>query len=294
VTTTPATTRPNTAIGLLFGPAEIAAGSLAILSDATNANLDRALQGLPPAARATAVKEVRATAAGLLDINLIDMLIAGWRTYHDLTSAARRTVATPGSKELVSLVTHRVTAEQQPSVKVLVNGQPVATVRLKFSADFDVSALLAEITEGRMVAIHTGRCDITATLAVDDIDVATGQTRLELPGAIPVTPGIRLLPAGDYPSGAGQPGATPAEPGVPQPQPAVLSSSHAALPSQSATPGGEWWKATGAVSPPPTQGGEWSEAAGAATPPAATPPAAAPAAADTPKKAGSSKRWWER
>jgi hypothetical protein len=122
------------------------------------------------------------------------MLVAGWRTYHDLTSAGRRTLAQPGSKELVSLVTHRVTAEQEPSIEVLVNGQPVVTVRLKFSADFDVSALLAEITEGRLVAIHTGRCDISATLAVDNIDLASGQTRLELPGAIPVTPGIRLFP----------------------------------------------------------------------------------------------------
>jgi hypothetical protein len=194
MTTTPATTRPNSAIGLLFGPAEIAAGSLAILSDTASANLGRALQGLPPAAHAAAVKEVKATAAGLLDINLIDMLVAGWRTYHDLTSAGRRTLAQPGSKELVSLVTHRVTAEQEPSIEVLVNGQPVVTVRLKFSADFDVSALLAEITEGRLVAIHTGRCDISATLAVDNIDLASGQTRLELPGAIPVTPGIRLFP----------------------------------------------------------------------------------------------------
>jgi hypothetical protein len=99
MTTTPTTARPNTAIGLLFGTGESAADSLPILSDATNANLDRALQKLPPAARVTAVKEVKATAADLLDFNLVDMLIAGWRTYHDLTSAARRTLAEPGSKD---------------------------------------------------------------------------------------------------------------------------------------------------------------------------------------------------
>jgi hypothetical protein len=272
MTTTPTTARPDTALGLLFGPAEIAAGSLAIVSDAANANLDRALQGVPSAARATAVKEVNATAAGLLDINLIDLLIAGWKTYHDLTSAARRTLAQPGSRELVSLVTHRVTAEQEPSVKVLVNGHPVVTVQLKFSVDFDVSALLAEITGGQLVAIHTGRCDITATLAVDDIDVATGQTRLELPGAVPVSPGIRLLPAADYPSGAGRPGATPAAPRVPQARPAVLSPAPAALPGQSVTPGGEWWEATGA----------------------AAQAVAGPAAAATPENGGASERWWER
>lgn len=276
MTTTPTTARPNTAIRLLFGTGE-SADSLPILSDATNANLDRALQELPPAARATAVKDVKATAADLLDLNLVDMLIAGWRTYHDLTSAARRTLAEPGSKELVSLVTHRVTAEQQPSVRVLLNGQPVATVELKLSVDFDVSALLCEITGGRLVAIHAGRCDITATLAVDGIDVATGQSRLELPGAVSVSSGIRLLPAEDYPSSAGQPGARSAMPRVQQAQVVVPS------PTPAASPG-----ATGALAPPAQRGGAWWEPTGAATPPAAASTAVAP------KKAGSSKRWWER
>jgi hypothetical protein len=264
----PATARPGTAIGIL-GPAEIAAGSFAILPDTANTNLERALHDLPPMARATAIKEVNATAADLLDINLIDMLIAGWCTYHELTSAARRTLAQPGSKELVSLVTHRVTAEQQPSIKVVVNGTPVATVQLRFTVDFDVSALLTEITEGRLVAIHTGRCDITATLAIDDIDVATGQMRLELPGAISVTSGIRLLPAEDYPPGAGHTGAASTMPPVQQAQPAP-SPTPAALKRRPVRPGGEWWEATGP----------------------AVPPAAAPAAAATPKKASSSKRWW--
>jgi hypothetical protein len=288
MTTTPVAARPDTAIGLLFGPGEIAGGSLAILSDATSANLERALQNLPSAVHATAVKEVKATAADLLDFNLVDMLIAGWRTYHDLTSAARRTLAEPGSKELVSLVTHRVTVEQQPSIRVLVNGQPVVTVQLKFSVGFDVSALLAEIIDGRLTALHTGRCDITVTLAVDGIDVATGRSRLDLPGAIPVTQGIRLLPAEDYPPSASQPGAAPTMPRAQQAQVTALSPIPAAQPGQSRGPGSGWQEATGAPAPSAQEGGEWWEATGAVPPPAAA------SSAVMPKKAGSSKRWWER
>lgn len=190
--------RPHSALELLFGQAEGGAGPLAILSAEVTGNLGRALESFPAVTRETAVSEVRAAAAGLLDINLTDMLLAGWRQFHDLTSAARRTLAAPGSSELVSLVTHRITTEQQPYVKLLVDGHPLATVRFGVCVDFDVSALLAGVSAGRLVAVHTGRCDITATLAIDDVEVVTRQARLELAGAIPVTPAIRLLPAHEY------------------------------------------------------------------------------------------------
>jgi hypothetical protein len=169
-----------------------------VLSAQARQDLDRALGDLPAAAREAAVTEVRAAAAGLLEIDLIELLLTGWRQYRDLTSAARRTLAAPGTSELVSVVKHRVTATQEPRVDVLVNGQLVATVRVGVSVVFDVSALLAGISAGRLVKVHAGRCDITATVAIDSVDVAAGHTTLELPVVIPVTPGVRLLAAADY------------------------------------------------------------------------------------------------
>jgi hypothetical protein len=230
---------------LLFGPAQGGAVSMATLSDQATRNLGRALEDLPAVARDAAVKEVRAATARLLDMNLIDLLITGWRQYHDLTSAARRTLTVPGRPELVSLVTHRVTVTQQPHVDVLVNGRLVATVRLSVSVVFDVSGLLVGISAGRLIAVHAGRCDITVTLAVDDIDVATRQARLELPGVIPVTPGIRLLAAKDYPVG---------EPprqwrwweagGVPSPPagPAVARPARAAITQHRSRRSRKWWE----------------------------------------------------
>jgi hypothetical protein len=61
---------------------------------------------------------------------------------------------------------------------------------------------VAGISAGRLVALHSGRCDITATLSIQGADVVTRQARLELPGAVPLSPGIRLLPVGDYPAAA--------------------------------------------------------------------------------------------
>jgi hypothetical protein len=288
VTATPATPgRPYTAFELLFNPDESTVGSVAIVPEDPNGNLGRALENLPAAAREAAVREVRAAAANLLNVNLIDMLIAGWLKYHELTSAARRTLTAPGSSELVSMVHHRVTAAWQPYIKVLVDGRPVATIQLGISVIFDVSALLAGIRAGLLAAVHTGRCDITATLAIDGMDVLTQQKRLELPGAIPVTPGIRLLPAEDYPAHADQPSAAhPLMDRAEQAQTAVPGSGRLAADQESQPPG---------------QGGRWWEAAAAATPTATTAPCppvpqarqALPPAA-THEKPRQSTRWWGR
>ena len=147
-------TGPRTATELLFGPGASAAAALTaqLLSADGEGNLDRALQDLSPPTRQAAVREVAGAAAGLLDVDLAGLLVAGWRTHRDLTGAARRTLATPGSTELVDLIRHRVTTAQQPSVTVLVNGQQVATIQLRLTVEFDISALVAGIKAGLLPA----------------------------------------------------------------------------------------------------------------------------------------------
>ncbi len=49
----------------------------------------------------------RRTMVGLLKIDLIGMLVRGWREHRDIVSAARRTLAAPASTELVSMVRAR-------------------------------------------------------------------------------------------------------------------------------------------------------------------------------------------
>ena len=202
---------PRTAAELLFGPGASAAAALTtrLLSTAGEVNLDRALRDLPPATRQAAARETAAAAAGLLDVDLGGLLVGGWRTHRDLTGAARRTLAAPGNTELVDLIRHQVTTAQQPSVTVLADGRQVATIRLSLTVGFDISALVAAIRAGLLVAVHSGNCEVTATLAVQEADVLTASTHYDLPRVLAVSPGIRLLPAEDY-RPAASPAASPA------------------------------------------------------------------------------------
>jgi hypothetical protein len=197
-----------TALDLLFGPdadaAEILAGE--ILSPGGDQNLGRALADLSETTRKAAVHEAAVTVAGLLKVDLIGALARGWREHRDIVSAARRTLAGPGSTELVSMSAHEVTVDQRPSVSVLVDGQPVTTLQLGLSIVFDVNALLLGISGGRLVAVHSGRCEITATLAVQGADLLVRHAHFELPGVVSLRRSIRLLPIGDYPAGEHPPG----------------------------------------------------------------------------------------
>jgi hypothetical protein len=125
--------------------------------------------------------------------------VRGWREHQDIVSAARRTLAAPGSSELVSMSSHEIRLDQRPSISVLVDGQRVATLHLGLSIVFDLNALLLGISGGRLTGVRSGRCDITASLAVQGTDLLARRAHLELPGVISLRRGIRLLPIDEYP-----------------------------------------------------------------------------------------------
>ena len=149
--------------------------------------------------REAAVREAAVAAVGLLKVDLMEVLVIGWREHRDIFSAARRTLDMPGSKELVGLAPHRITTVQQPAVSILVDGHRVHTLQLGLSIFFEVTGLVAGIHAGRLAAIHAGRGDLGLALTIHELEVLTKRTHLELPGVRSLTRGFRLLPASAYP-----------------------------------------------------------------------------------------------
>jgi hypothetical protein len=199
--------RAPTALELLFGPNTDAAEALAheIMSPGGDQNLGRALAQLPEMTRRAAKREAAATAAALLKVDLAGVLVRGWREHRDIVSAARRTLAAPGSTELVSVSSHEIKLDQRPSISVLVDGQRVATLQLGLFMVFDLNAVLLGISGGRLTGVRSGRCDMTATLAVQGTDLLVRRAHLELPSVISLRRGIRLLHKDEYPVGEDPP-----------------------------------------------------------------------------------------
>jgi hypothetical protein len=187
--------------------------------------------------------------AALLKVDLIGVLVRGWSEHRNIISAARRTLAAPGSTELVGMSSHEVKLDQRPSVSVLVDGQQVATLQFGLSIVFDVNALLLGISGGRLITVRSGRCEITATLAVQGTDLFVRHSHLELPGLFALRRGFRLLPVDAYPAGEGVPGELPA--GEPTEGGYAGGGRRVSrYPAGTDDPSAPWWLSSNSVPPP--------------------------------------------
>lgn len=131
--------------------------------------------------------------ADVLDVDLGDALVEGWRRYSALTEAARRTLAEPGSEEVLDLVTHRFTTTYSPCVDVFVDGHLVHTVELSLGLVLDVSGLVAVVRGGALVALRGGGCTATATLLVDEVQVARRTATLDPSLVVSLQPAVALV-----------------------------------------------------------------------------------------------------
>jgi hypothetical protein len=222
--TTPGPDGVITAADLLFGSTEGAHEALTRHVMSAGRTTARAFERLPRVTREAAVCEAAAVAVGLLKIDLMEVLVSGWREHRDIFTAARRTLDMPGSKELVGLAPHRITTVQQPSVGILVDNHRVHTLQLGLSIFFEVTGLVAGIHGGRLAAVHAGRGDLGLALTIHELEVLTKRSHLELPGVKSLQRGFRLLPASAYPDEShGHPAGHPSGAALPT---AVTAAAH--------------------------------------------------------------------
>lgn len=196
--TTAITTQPISASAFLFGDNKDSVKALAeALSDkGVVGSVSAALTNLSRAGRGALGSQIATVAHGLLDLDLGDLVVEGWRKFEDLTAAAKRTTAMPGSSEIVDLATHSITSAHQPRVEVFVNDARVATVRFELSATFTVKGVVATVRDGKLVSLHSGVCDVEARLVAQGQQLAKQHGHFELPLLLRLGEGIPLLLAG--------------------------------------------------------------------------------------------------
>jgi hypothetical protein len=136
-------------------------------------SLHTALDMVAQTTREAAGDQVAAVADGVLALDLGDLVAAGWRKQGELAAAAERTAANPGIPEVVELVTQRVSSVHQPYVELFVNDVRVTTVNFELDLEFEVKALVATMRDGHLVSLHSGDCDLSATLTAEGVQLAS-------------------------------------------------------------------------------------------------------------------------
>jgi hypothetical protein len=156
--------------------------------------LDLALATVSPAGRASAAAEVASALAGLLDLDVADVLIGGWRTHRALVEAAAATRADASASEVVPLGTHRISAAHRPYVEVVVNGATIATVGFELSVALDIDAVLATVRQARLVDVHGGRLTMSVALTAAGRELVTRAVTLDPAVTVSLGDGVTLLP----------------------------------------------------------------------------------------------------
>ena len=192
--------QPPTTSARLFGETQDTGQALAQALDEKGVlgSLGAALQQVSQAGRQAADRQVATVAHGLLDLDLGDLVVAGWRKQAALAAAVERTIANPGSTEVVELATHRITSVHRPFVELLINDIHVATVHFELHIEFAIKALVVTVHNGHIVCLHSGACDVTATLSAEGVRLARRQEHFELPLLIRWP--LRLHPGGGDPA----------------------------------------------------------------------------------------------
>jgi len=155
------------------------------------------LARLTQAASQAANDSLASVTAGLLDLDLGDVLIYGWRTHERLVNAARVTVRAPGREEVVQLGSHKVAWAKHPTVDLLVDGVRVHTFRFKLTITFEVDVAAAVVREGKLVALKAGDGLVTGALTLDmpggDIQLLRRERKINLHLIVHLGSGIPLL-----------------------------------------------------------------------------------------------------
>jgi hypothetical protein len=149
--------------------------------------------------REAAEEQLASVTAGLLDLDLGDVLIYAWRTREQLVKAARQTRQIPGRHEVVQLGTHRITSAHNPTIELLIDGVKVHTFRFQLTVIFDIDVAALIIRDGLLTALKAGDGAITCTLTLEmpggDVELVNQQRKINLHLIINIGHGIPLLPA---------------------------------------------------------------------------------------------------
>jgi hypothetical protein len=177
------TVEPVTALGVLFDRDVMSAGGRPAdgRADAATHELERAVsrrgdgraalrewRSLGAGALALVDEQVSLTATSLLDVDLGEVLGAGWTRYAALRDAGRRSLADPATDEVVPLHTHRVTSTREPRVELLVDGRRVHSFDFRLELALEVVGVSAAVSAGRLVAIRGGSCTGELSLYLAD------------------------------------------------------------------------------------------------------------------------------
>jgi hypothetical protein len=187
------TAQPFTLHSVLYG-ADVGSSELSHALQDTGAlgAVAETLPGLSIGLRNAVIGEVASVVSRVLELELGFLLLTGWQKHEALTDAAQRTISNPGAEEIVDLATHRIVSTHRPRIDLVVDGAKVSEVELQIEVTFVLHAVCGVISAGRLIALRSGRADVTAELQCEGVHVTSSTRQVELPIVLELGSGVML------------------------------------------------------------------------------------------------------
>ena len=128
-------------------------------------------------------------ALDVLDLNVVDLLIGGWRRHAEVRSQLRATALDPSRTALVHVAAHTVESSHKPKVEVRAEGRLLAILTVPVEIAFEIEAVELSIRAGEIREIRPGRVMVRGIVKIENSVVLERELkRLEFPGRIVIDP----------------------------------------------------------------------------------------------------------
>jgi hypothetical protein len=115
----------------------------------------------------------------LLNVNLSELLLEGWRKQPDFARAMTQTTGEGSSTARLDLPAQSIQITLEPSVDILLDGVRTATIQVTANVKCDMGASVVIVRNG-LIDQARGKCDANIALMLQGVTVASKQFRFEL------------------------------------------------------------------------------------------------------------------
>ena len=129
----------------------------------------------------------------LLDLNVVDVIVACWKKYMDIAEYADRKKYGPEEEILAPLATHTVKSQHHPYIQIFLKEREVG--RVTFDLDFSLilEGFVLKIRDARIVEIHTGSGEGEGALSLAEVSIWKRELKpVHFPGRLSLGHGIPL------------------------------------------------------------------------------------------------------
>jgi len=161
-----------------------------IFSSAPKSDIDLDLPGIrwiKPEAVHDLIKDN--IADHLAKTSALDILVMAWTRYRDLRKHLGKDAQARSEPVLLSLVEHKISYTQHPSLQVIVNNAPAfPSIKIDVTVDFTLAGINLKIQRGRIIEVQAGKITCKGSVAYHGRSILKQElTSIELPGKIPIS-----------------------------------------------------------------------------------------------------------